>query len=75
LEQWEMNRKIRRFSRQGEDHAESSFCSDWCKGHFDGHEQRVLTAFKERAGRLNHQTLQWEPIVYSSVEPGGHYGD
>jgi cellulose synthase/poly-beta-1,6-N-acetylglucosamine synthase-like glycosyltransferase len=74
LEQWEMNRKIRRFRRQGEDHAESSFCSDWCKGHFDGHEQRVLTAFKERAGRLNHQTLQWEPIFYSSVEPGGHYG-
>ena len=75
LEQWEMNRKIRKFNRQGGNHTEIAFCSDWCKGHFDGHEQRVLTAFQERIQRLNHTTRQWEPTIYSSIEPGGHYGD
>jgi hypothetical protein len=58
LEQWEMNRKIRKFSANGtpahriSENPETSFCPDWCKGHFDGHGQRTLAAFQERISRL-----------------------
>ncbi|MCG3211497.1 MAG: hypothetical protein FOGNACKC_05143 [Anaerolineae bacterium] len=58
LEQWEMNRKIRKFSRRGDNHTEIAFCRDWCKGHFDGHEQRVLAAFNQRVRYLTGQT-EW----------------
>jgi hypothetical protein len=73
LEQWEMNRKIDKFSRQEGNRAEIAFCPDWCKGHFDGHEQRVLTAFGQRLRHLDRQTMPVAPILYSSIEPGGHY--
>jgi hypothetical protein len=58
LERWEMNRKIRKFSANGtpahqkSGSSETSFCQDWCKGHFDGHGQRTLAAFQERLSQL-----------------------
>jgi hypothetical protein len=48
LESWEMERKIRKFSRQRGAPSETAFCPDWCKGHFDSHGRKTLDAFTER---------------------------
>ena len=53
LEQWEMQRKIRKFSHQQT--AESAFSPDWCKGHFDGHAQYILENFDKRVKSFNKQ--------------------
>lgn len=59
LEQWEMRRKVRKFSREagaldarGANTNEANFAADWCKGHFDGHARRVLDAYTLRMERL-----------------------
>ena len=56
LERWEMRRKIEKFGKKAEgrykDHVEVAFSPDWCKGHFDGHAQRVLAAYSERVRTL-----------------------
>lgn len=55
VEQWEMERKIRKFSRlNGGD--ESAFSADWCKGHFDGHRRRVLDEFDNQWQKVNNTT-------------------
>ncbi len=48
LERWEMDRKVRKLTRDGHDHPEVSFSTDWCKGHTDGHGERILAMFNER---------------------------
>jgi hypothetical protein len=48
LEGWEMERKVRKLSGNGTSHPEVSFSTDWCKGHVDGHGERILTTFDER---------------------------
>jgi hypothetical protein len=48
IEQWEMNRKIEKLTRQNGKTDEVAFSADWCKGHFDGHGHRTLQAFAER---------------------------
>lgn len=50
LEQWEMKRKIAKFTRQtiNKQAIETAFSPDWCKGHFDGHGYRILHAYEER---------------------------
>jgi hypothetical protein len=52
LERWEMRRKIRRFAPQAGGGAETSFCADQCKGHFEGHAGRALAAYAARLERL-----------------------
>lgn len=52
LEQWEMARKVSRFSQQAPANEEAGFCADWCKGHFDQHARRSLEAFHERLAAL-----------------------
>jgi hypothetical protein len=57
FERWEMERKIRKFNRTfrpagGKAAHEAAFSADWCKGHFDGHRQRTLEAYRERIRRL-----------------------
>jgi hypothetical protein len=48
LESWEMRRKIKKFNRQSLAHPEANFSADWCKGHFDDHGSKILSAYNER---------------------------
>lgn len=52
LEDWEMKRKIHKFTRATINHHEIAFSQDWCKGHFEGHAHRTLRAFEERIRKL-----------------------
>ena len=54
LENWEMRRKIRKLMRQNSGEQEAAFSADWCKGHFDGHRERILNAYNERLHSLSH---------------------
>jgi hypothetical protein len=56
LEQWEMNRKVRRFNQEVT--SETAFSADYCKGHYDGHGQRTLDKF----------SLQWQKLVTQNQE-------
>jgi hypothetical protein len=47
LDDWEMGRKIRKFGRQPNQNQEADFHKDWCKGHFDAHKERILSAYEE----------------------------
>lgn len=56
IEQWEMARKIRKFSRQGgngtDPTTEADFSPHWCKGHFEGHGERTIKKYGERLQKL-----------------------
>ncbi len=52
LEQWEMNRKIRRLRREQHAAAESIFSADVCKGHNLRHQFKTLTALEKPARLL-----------------------
>jgi hypothetical protein len=52
VDRWEMSRKLRRFLAHDNPHGEARFGVDWCKGHFDAHGQRILTAFAERLAAI-----------------------
>jgi hypothetical protein len=56
IERWEMKRKVNRFNQQRNAHDEAAFCADRCKGHFDGHGQRILAAFAARLSMLEQLT-------------------
>jgi hypothetical protein len=51
IDQWEMRRKIRKL-QDGYTLAEAQFSKDWCKGHFEGHQQRILKAYQSRLDAL-----------------------
>lgn len=48
LERWEMRRKVRKLAGDDAHHPETAFSPDRCKGHVDGHGERVLAMFAER---------------------------
>ena len=48
LERWEMNRKVRKLTQDSQAHPESSFTPDQCKGHVDGHGERIIALSQER---------------------------
>ena len=48
LEQWEMNRKIKKLSREQSSSAESHFSKDVCKGHADRHAEKTERELKIR---------------------------
>jgi hypothetical protein len=52
LENWEMQRKIAKLQRQHPQQAESDFCPEWCKGHFENHGQKAMAAYKSRLNSL-----------------------
>ncbi len=55
LERWEMSRKLRKFGQLAGNHLETNFSADVCKGHFDGHENRTMEAFRERKNILQEE--------------------
>lgn len=55
IEQWEMNRKVEKFTANGNGHKEVHFGPDCCKGHFDEHGRRTLAQFTERLRELDLQ--------------------
>jgi hypothetical protein len=48
LEQWEQRRKIEKLQKQQNGSGESLFTAVICKGHFQAHQQRTLTAYERR---------------------------
>ncbi len=48
IEHWEMVRKIRKFNLTQTDSVESSFCADWCKGHFNRHGEKTMNSYTSR---------------------------
>lgn len=53
LEAWEMNRKIRKFSKQTGFGVETNFNADICQGNFDHHGLWTLQRYEERLRKLN----------------------
>jgi hypothetical protein len=56
LERWEMTRKVRKLNQQRTGATEADFGADWCKGHLDGHGQRILAAYADRLHALEGMT-------------------
>ncbi len=52
LEEWEMDRKIERLTREQSQSFESYFSADVCKGHIDKHGENVVTALAVRLQTL-----------------------
>jgi hypothetical protein len=52
IENWEMRRKLAKFSSQQAVNDETRFSADFCKGHFDGHKHQTMTAFEGRIAKL-----------------------
>jgi hypothetical protein len=54
LENWEMNRKIKKLSQQAQSskNSEIAFCAEWCKGHFESHGKLIMEAFSSRLGAI-----------------------
>jgi hypothetical protein len=57
LENWEMSRKIRRFSRQAGFGAETHFDADVCQGNFDHHGAETRRALRSRLAALQPQPV------------------
>jgi hypothetical protein len=57
LENWEMNRKIKKLSYEQSSSSESYFSADVCKGHIDRHGENVAMALAARLAdvRASHQ--------------------
>lgn len=53
LEAWEMNRKIRKFSRQEGFGIETNFNADICQGNFDHHNMWTMQRYQEQLVKLN----------------------
>ena len=56
LEQWEMQRKIRKFQHQSKNTSEVAFSPDWCKGHFHGHGTHILSNYQQRLQKIKKFT-------------------
>jgi hypothetical protein len=53
LEAWEMDRKIRKFSKQEGFGIETNFNADVCQGNFDHHNMWTMQRYQERLVKLN----------------------
>lgn len=58
LERWEMDRKIRKLSRQNPDNPEAIFSADICKGHANRHGLRTKLSMDERLAHLELELVR-----------------
>jgi predicted nucleotidyltransferase len=56
IDHWEMRRKMRKL-QACQNLSEAQFSKDWCKGHFEGHQHRILKAYQTRVAAL-HRHLE-----------------
>jgi hypothetical protein len=63
FERWEMDRKVRRLSREQGDSDESFFSADVCKGHDQHHLTRTRRLLDSKVSRLLKQQNQPAPVV------------
>ncbi len=56
LEEWEMQRKVKRFTGLAMRHPEACFRADLCKGHIDDHGFYIQAAFNDRMVALEEVT-------------------
>jgi hypothetical protein len=54
FEKWEMNRKIKKLSREQSSSSESNFSVDVCKGHVDKHGKKTEEAMMNRVTHFPH---------------------
>jgi hypothetical protein len=52
FEKWEMNRKIKKLTREQSSSFESYFSTDVCKGHIDRHKQKTENAMEEKLKQI-----------------------
>jgi hypothetical protein len=75
LEKWEMQRKIRKFSRRlgqnghGQSGGETAFGPDWCKGHFDNHGRRIMETFSRHLEELAADGLAVQGEANGTARP------
>lgn len=73
LENWEMRRKIARFERQRAAwDKETNFCTEQCKGHFEGHAGWAMAEFDKRVKRLGIP-LEYASLLAHLEVHGGSY--
>ncbi len=53
LDRWEMRRKVAKFRQENPGASEARFSVDCCKGHFTGHSQRIMAAYRQREQALS----------------------
>lgn len=71
LERWEMARKVDKFERLAADRGGSvRFGADECKGHFEGHDQRILAEWRWRLGQLDNPGAAGESTVVAAPLAG-----
>lgn len=58
LEKWEMDRKVEKFSRQGNLFVEAAFCGAYCKGHFNNHGAETMIAYANRLRELGGSFIE-----------------
>ena len=67
LEAWEMERKIRRFSRQADTGAETQFDADTCQGNFNNHGNQTRRALHDRLVQLGIESPIELPASQSNI--------
>lgn len=67
LDRLEMARKIRRFQRIYPGSQEAEFSTDYCKGHFNHHQQRAIQAYEQLVGGAGGESERPELPVKEPV--------
>jgi hypothetical protein len=68
FEQWEMTRKVARFSKQDGFGEETTFTADVCQGNFHHHRKRTQEAFEEKLGVIARRAKPDETISSPVIE-------